>query len=36
MAFTFALYWLHEFSNITLIMMVVLQYNMDVPVTRFT
>ena len=38
MAFTFALFCLHEFSNITQIVKVVLQY-MDVhqlPVTHFT
>ena len=38
MAFTFALFCLHEFSNITQILKVVLQY-MDVqrlPVTHFT
>ena len=38
MTFTFALFCLHEFSNITQIMKVVLQY-MDVhrlPVTHFT
>ena len=38
MAFTFALFCLHEFSNINQIMKVVLQY-MDVhqlPVTHFT
>ena len=39
MAFTFALFCLHEFSNITQIMKVVLQYIMDVhqlPVPHFT
>ena len=35
MAFTFDLFCLHELSNITQIMKVVLQ-NMDVPVTHFT